>query len=228
MSENAGKRLSYWPIKPFQRTVSIGYQLLSFCRKYSTRSYTRQFNDRIVSRGAPSGATQHHLNAPLAATVRGESIESQPTTDMNNESQPHQERTDTRLIDGETYHVVCHHCGFEGLTDDEAEAKQAVEQHQLDTHHHVEYQHIATDGGYPQPEIGDLVTFVDSDGNENRGIVVHGAPNDHYVSLVTSEQGEFGIDYTWSVTTHTSVYPHYTVWPEGEHATHAFIPGWDE
>jgi predicted RNA-binding Zn-ribbon protein involved in translation (DUF1610 family) len=65
---------------------------------------------------------------------------------MNNESQPHQEATDTRLIDGETYHVVCHHCGFEGLTDDEGEAEQATEQHRLDTHHHVEYQQIATDG----------------------------------------------------------------------------------
>lgn len=66
---------------------------------------------------------------------------------MNNESQPHQEATDTRLIDGETYHVVCHHCRFEGLADDEAEAEQAVESHRLDTHHHVEYQQIATDGG---------------------------------------------------------------------------------
>jgi len=85
-----------------------------------------------------------------------------------------------------------------------------------------------TDGGYPQPEIGDRVTFIDSGGHEHRAVVVDAVQDSEYISLVRSEQGQLGEDYTWSTDTETSVYPHYTEWPPGEHETHAFILGWSE
>jgi len=84
------------------------------------------------------------------------------------------------------------------------------------------------DGGYPQPEIGDRVTFIDTDGREHRAVVVDAVQDAEYISLVRSEQGQLGEDYTWSVDTETSVYPHYTEWASGAHKTHAFMLGWSE
>lgn len=79
----------------------------------------------------------------------------------------------------------------------------------------------------PVLDIGDHVTYIDTDGDEHRAVVVSTCPGEDYISVVTSDQGQLGDDYTWSVTTHTSVYPHPDEW-DGDSAieTTAYKSGW--
>jgi hypothetical protein len=75
--------------------------------------------------------------------------------------------------------------------------------------------------------IGDHVTYIDGDGDEHRAVVVSTCPDADYISVVTSEQGQLGNDYTYSVETHTSVHPHPDEW-DGPSAveTYAYKTGW--
>lgn len=75
-----------------------------------------------------------------------------------------------------------------------------------------------------QPEIGDRVTFIDSDGDRHRALVVDHVPDAEYVTLVWGSGPELGEGYNHEVNTETSIYPHTSV--GGDWATSAFIPGW--
>lgn len=48
-----------------------------------------------------------------------------------------------------------------------------------------------------------------------------------YITCVISDQGEFGEDYTHSVTARTSVYPHADLAEMFTATGHAFKPGWE-
>ena len=76
-------------------------------------------------------------------------------------------------------------------------------------------------------DIGQHVTYIDGDGEEHRAVVVSTCPDADYISCATSNQGELGNDYTWSVETRTSVFPHPDEW-DGPSAveTHAYKAGW--
>jgi len=137
---------------------------------------------------------------------------------MNNESQPHQEATDTRLID------------------DEGEAEQATEQHRLNTHHHVEYQQIATDGGKAidaSPDVGDRVTYYDSESDPHHALVTWIFGDDPgvgpMINCVRGQDFDLGDtdatdgDYGYQVTHETSVQHR-----ERADETHVYVRGWLE
>lgn len=79
----------------------------------------------------------------------------------------------------------------------------------------------------PILEIGEKVTYIDTDGGEHRGVVVSTCPDADYITVATGGQGELGDDYNHSVDSHSSVYPHPDEW-DGETAaeTHAYKTGW--
>ena len=80
----------------------------------------------------------------------------------------------------------------------------------------------------PILEIGSKVTFIDTDGDEHRALVVSSVPDDDYITLVVGDNGELGNDYISNVTTRTSIFPHPDEW-DGPTAseTNAYKSGWD-
>lgn len=88
---------------------------------------------------------------------------------------------------------------------------------------------VATDGGYPQPEIGDRVTYIDGDGDEHRALVLDACSGDPYITVVTGAQGDLGVEYNHDADAHASTFPHTSVWDDGQAMdTYAFILGWSE
>lgn len=77
----------------------------------------------------------------------------------------------------------------------------------------------------PPSHVGERVTFVDEGGEERRAIVVSPVNDADYVSLVVSDNGELGEDYTHRVTAYTSVYHE-----DSEYADETLIyrEGWDD
>ena len=80
-------------------------------------------------------------------------------------------------------------------------------------------------GEYPEPDIGDRVTYIDGDGNEHRAIVVSDCPGGEYITVVTGAQGELGEEYNHDVDAHSSTHPHVSVYENGS-KTYAFTLGW--
>jgi hypothetical protein len=83
-------------------------------------------------------------------------------------------------------------------------------------------------GDYPPIlENGQKVTYIDSDGDEHRALVVSTVPDADYITCVTGEQAEIGNGYNYSVESHSSVFPHPDEW-DGDTATetNAYKTGW--
>lgn len=84
-----------------------------------------------------------------------------------------------------------------------------------------------TDEHPPILDVGSRVTFIDTDGEEHRGLVVSSCPEDDYITVVTGAQAELGEGYNWSVEDHSSVFPHPDEWDGGTTSeTHAYRSGW--
>lgn len=81
--------------------------------------------------------------------------------------------------------------------------------------------------GDVQPNIGDRVTYFDSDEDEHRAVVVDDVEGEDYISVVradpTTHEHELGEGYVYKTTTETSVLPR-----EEYDEPHTFKPRWSE
>jgi len=94
----------------------------------------------------------------------------------------------------------------------------------------VREEHLATDGGKPGPldvEIGDRVTYYDSNANAHRALVLDGVPNAEYITVVYGADDQLGEGYNHAAESQSSVYPHTDLGDEFTADTLAFKPGWD-
>lgn len=81
--------------------------------------------------------------------------------------------------------------------------------------------------GTVDPDYGDRVTYIDTDGNEDLGIVVEPIPDSEYVTvaLADADPRESYIGTGWVIE--TSVYPHADLGDEYTATGHAYKPGWE-
>lgn len=80
----------------------------------------------------------------------------------------------------------------------------------------------------PQPELGDRVTFIDSDGDRHRALVVDECRDAAYITVVTGCNGPLGKTYNHGTDDYSSVFPHTSTTNDPVALdTTAFIPGWD-
>ena len=78
----------------------------------------------------------------------------------------------------------------------------------------------------PNPDFGDQVTYIDSDGEEFYAVVLEPLPDDSYITLAMTDEDprEGYVGPRWTVE--TSVYPHRDTCHEHASDTHAYRPGW--
>lgn len=78
-----------------------------------------------------------------------------------------------------------------------------------------------------QPAIGDRVTFIDSEGDRHRALVVDECRDAPYITVVTGVNGQLGETYNHGTDDHSSVFPHTSISDDPQATkTTAFIPGW--
>jgi len=82
-------------------------------------------------------------------------------------------------------------------------------------------------------EIGDRVTYYDSDEEPHRAVVVDAVEDDDYINVVRADSQthdyDLGEEYVWKTITETSVFRHPSMEDSDEkNAGCTYKPGWDE